>query len=127
VFSLTFAEKIIDFHKASRRLKAVMFIAWGMFITSITFTGLAICFIALAGGYAAHHQTQYLDQATLAWLLLISAGAMFVLGLLTLVTAAGFSAFTPEREPHEKSSQEKPSLPQDGPPPSSARTGVHNS
>ncbi|WP_395664409.1 hypothetical protein [Methylocella sp.] len=108
VFSLTFAEKIVDFQKSSLRIKSLMLAAWGMFIITISLAGLSICFIALAGGSAAYRQPVYLDQATSAWMLLVVAGAIFVLGLLTLVIAAGLSAFAPK--PNTISSDAPPAV-----------------
>jgi hypothetical protein len=98
VFSLTFAEKIVDFQKASRFLKAMMVTSWGMFIIAISLAGLAICFISLAGGSAVYRYPGFLGQATTAWELMIVAGGTFVLGLVVLVIAAGFSVFTPKHD-----------------------------
>jgi hypothetical protein len=96
MFSLTFAEKIVNFQTASRLLKTIMVAAWGLFIVAISLTGLALCLIALAGGSAAYHQLPgFLDEATTAWELMVVAGITFVLGLLSLVIAASFSAFMP--------------------------------
>jgi hypothetical protein len=98
VFPLTFAEKIVDFQKASTLLKTIMVASWGMFIIAISLTGLAICFITLAFDNALYKQWDYFNQATTAWELMIGAGVTFVLGLLILVIAAGFSAFMPKQK-----------------------------
>jgi hypothetical protein len=120
VVSLTFSEKIIDFPKASATQRLSLVATWVLFITSIIFCGVALCFLASAGGQAVFGDAPWYSPsngeqsgtrgngelvirnagtpgfvypAMLANLALLAAGASFVSGLATLIFAATLAAW----------------------------------
>jgi hypothetical protein len=106
VLSLTFSDKIVDFLNASRTQKAYLVITWVLFITSIIFFGVALCYLAVEGGMALYddHFTlritdneagsyYYSYPATMANMALLGAGISFTSGLATMIVAAALAAW----------------------------------
>jgi hypothetical protein len=101
VVSLTFSEKIIDFPKASNTQRAFLVITWVLFIISIIFCGVALCYLALAGGSALYDE--HFDPlassgdggafAVMASFALLGAGTFFTCGLATLIIAAALAVW----------------------------------
>lgn len=74
VLSLTFSDKIVDFLNASRTQKAYLVITWVLFITSIIFFGVALCYLAVEGGmalYDDHFTLRITDNEAGSYYLLI--------------------------------------------------------
>ena len=94
VFSLTFSEKIVNFHQAARSAKALLLIAWFCLIGAIISGGLGLVFISLAGGEAVYGAAgAYQGPAMTSYIWIIVAGCCFVLGLLSLIVTAIISIF----------------------------------
>jgi hypothetical protein len=94
VFSLTFAEKIVNFNSAGRSARLFISVSWCSLLLSIVSCGIAICYVALSGGAASANgdPRQYLPPMHNAILCLSIAGVLFVLALVTLIIAALTSA-----------------------------------
>jgi hypothetical protein len=101
VFSLTFTEKIINTNPRKRNQRWSVIICWLCFFVSIVMCGLAICFISLAGARAAYAR-DYGAYANLAWIFMICAGVVFVLGLMALMTAGILSVFREGINPRDE-------------------------
>jgi hypothetical protein len=106
VVSLTFSEKIIDFLKASLTQRVFLVITWVLFIISIILSGIALCYLAVAGGMAMYDEDFTLGASPdamrydyftypvrLANYALIGAGTSFTSGLATLIFAAALAAW----------------------------------
>jgi BON domain len=95
VFSLTFSEKIINFHQASRSAKMLLLIAWVLLIGSIVACGLGLVFISLAGGQAVYGaKSNYQPLALTSYKWIIAAGLAFVVGLVFLIITAVVSIYS---------------------------------
>jgi hypothetical protein len=94
VFSITFSEKIADFPRASKRTRGLLLSAWSSFITAIITCGTGLCFVTVAAGVAIYGpgwpfpSIGYLQWANWGWLLILAAGALFVVGLILLMRTA---------------------------------------
>lgn len=89
VFSLTFSEKIADFHKATKAVKWLLLAAWFLFFTAIVLGGLAIYHIAFSGGAAlASNALGYRTAQAAAMTYAISGGCCFVSGLMAMMLSA---------------------------------------
>jgi hypothetical protein len=93
VFSLTLAEKIITFEKASPLAKRLLFFAWAVMIVSIITCGIGLCYNSLAGGRAATNRKNYNELAQVAYRWVFVAGGCFVLGLILLTASAAAPIF----------------------------------
>jgi hypothetical protein len=93
VFSLTLAEKIINFKEATRFAKMLLFFSWGVMILSIITCGIGLCYNSLAGGRAAAGLKDYKRIAPTAYIWIFIAGICFVLGLILLIGSAAAPIF----------------------------------
>lgn len=93
VFSLTFAEKIVDFQKAAQSARRRLIAAWVLFVCAIILCGVSMCLIAAAAGKVIYGSIPFLifdygDLALGSWICIIIAGVCFVSGLISMVSAA---------------------------------------
>lgn len=93
VFSLSLAEKIINFTAASRTAKLFLFFAWVAMILSVVTCGVGLCYNSLAGGRAANGLKDYHRFTPIAYKWLLVAGSFFVLGLALLIASAAAPIF----------------------------------
>jgi hypothetical protein len=95
VFSLAFAEKIGNYREGNWASRAPLSVAWCSFLLAILSCGVAICYVALAGGVASANSTpeEYWAPMDVAIKWMVSGGMLFVLGLLGLIITALRSAF----------------------------------
>jgi hypothetical protein len=94
VFSLTFAEKIADFRKATKLIKGVLLTAWCLFIVAIICGGVALYKISMAAGNALYgHDTSYYEGEYTAMNWAITGGGAFTLGLIALMLSAVGTVF----------------------------------
>jgi len=91
VFSLTFSEKIADFRNAPRWTRGLLVTSWCLLLTSILACGLGLVVNSLAAGRAVYGGA-YRELANSGYLLIISAGAALIAGLICLTLAAILSA-----------------------------------
>jgi hypothetical protein len=104
VFSLAFAEKIVNVQRSTRWARFLLLSTWVLFIGSIISCGLGLVYIALAGGQAIYGSGYYyLELANTCWRLVIVGGLLFILGLATLVAAAIVSLFASQACPSDQS------------------------
>jgi hypothetical protein len=97
VLSLTFAEKIVNFHKAHHTAHRCLIAAWILFVASIILCGVAMCLIVAAAGTIIYGSipfitTDYFRLAVASWACVIVAGCAFVIGLIMMVGAAVISS-----------------------------------
>lgn len=88
VFSLTLADKVVNFAQATRTTKAMLLSAWCFMILSIITCGIGLCYNSLAGGRAASNVDGYMDIAYTGYKWVFVAGICFVLGLILLIASA---------------------------------------
>jgi energy-coupling factor transporter transmembrane protein EcfT len=96
VFSLAFAEKIVNFSQSTLKTRALLIFAWTCFVLSIIMCGLSLCAISAAAGIVIYGEIPLAgfdwDSLALAsWALVIAAGITFVMGLCLLILAAATS------------------------------------
>jgi hypothetical protein len=87
VFSLTFSEKIADFRNATRWTQRLLVASWCLMLLSILACGLGLVANSVAGGQAVYGGT-YRRLAGYGYLLIITAGATLIAGLMSLTLAA---------------------------------------
>jgi hypothetical protein len=88
VFSITFSEKIVSRERDVAGTRQRLLAAWVAFIVSIVVCGGGLVLMSLAGGFATYGLGDYLRLASIAWVLILIAGSLFVLGLISLLVAA---------------------------------------
>ena len=88
VISLTFSDKVVNFSSASVTSKWLIIAAWSSLLLSIIFCGLGLLFITIAAGNAVFGGNTYQSTAYKSYVLIVSAGALFILGLLLLMATA---------------------------------------
>jgi hypothetical protein len=93
VISITFSEKMVGGQSANRRSRLALSSCWLFLIISIIICGFALVLITIAAGEAIYGGTSYLSMASRAWYLMIGAGTLFALGLLSLAIAGIFSLY----------------------------------
>jgi hypothetical protein len=94
VFSLTFAEKIIDFKTATPLAKYSLLGGWCAFMLAIILSGIGLAYITVAAGrivYQERTDPLHVPTVTLGWM--STAGGFFVLGLCLFLVAVASSAF----------------------------------
>jgi hypothetical protein len=95
VFSITFSEKIINYQTASTKARLLLLLSWVLFALAIITCGLALCYLALAGGQAVYGQGNYYPAfAYTSYQLIITAGFCFILGLITLIGTGALAIFS---------------------------------
>lgn len=95
VFSPTFSEKIVDFKNSRRVPKVLLFSSWTLLVASIISCGVALTYLALAGGQAVYGKGDYyLDLASTCYAFVLAGGMFFIMGLVALVVAGMASIFT---------------------------------
>jgi hypothetical protein len=88
-FTVTFAEKIIDFGQAFPLQKHLLLFAWVLFIVSITAIGVGLWWNYNASMHAMHGDSQGAWKRTRkVYFLFLFGGSSFVVGLTFLVLAA---------------------------------------
>jgi hypothetical protein len=92
VVSVAFGEKVVNFEKALIGEKVLLLLCWASIVASIILGGLAVVYIGIAAGAAVYGSIDY-ENANLAWLLMLVAGTIFVLGLIFLVLSAASAMF----------------------------------
>ncbi len=86
VFSLTFSEKIVGYPRASRTAKTYLIITWGLFLGAIVAAGIGLALMALAAGDVVYGgEAGYPPRAFAAYDWIVSAGILFIGGLLALM------------------------------------------
>jgi H+/Cl- antiporter ClcA len=98
VFSLTFSEKIANFNSAKSSVRWTITVAWCCMLLAIVGGGVSICYVALAGGAASGNgpPEQYWSTMNTGIFWLGSAGLLFVLGLVSLLTSTLQTAWKSE-------------------------------
>jgi hypothetical protein len=95
VFSLTFSEKIVDFRRSRNSAKVLLLSSWTLLVASIVSCGIALTYLALAGGQAVYGEGDYyLELANKSYGCVIGSGLFFITGLTTLVSAGMIGTFT---------------------------------
>jgi hypothetical protein len=109
VFSLTFSEKIVDFRSSPKSPKILLFSSWTLFVASIISCGIALTYLALAGGQAVYGcDDYYLELANKCYSFVMGAGVFFVTGLIALVLAGMIATFA--KGPNSHSASPNPDL-----------------
>ena len=95
VFSLAFAEKVVDIKNADIISKGCLGAAWCSFFTAIVSCGVAICYVALSGGAASANRGReaYWTPMRSAIKWLTASGALFTIGLMALIVTTIRSIF----------------------------------
>jgi hypothetical protein len=107
VFSVTFSEKVVVLHTATRNQRRTMMACWALLIASIVFSVVALCLLSWASSAAAYQSSlmpelrmmysrSFWEYAGAANFFLLIAGIAFVSSLICL-TVAGYSAATGSR------------------------------
>jgi hypothetical protein len=89
VFSLTFADKVIEFSKTSEITRVVLLSSWSCLLGSLVGCGIALAYISLAAGQVVYRERkdfQSISERTLVGVVI--SGALFVLGLIALAFAS---------------------------------------
>lgn len=105
VFSLSFSEKVFDFHNSTKRKKLIVISGWCLFILSIIFCGLGLVANAIAGGCAVielsegiKHMGNYYHPKSISNLFILFSGSLFILGLIFSMIAAIIASQTIKNE-----------------------------
>jgi hypothetical protein len=98
VFSLTFADRVVGLAPGYRPAKVALIGAWSVFLLAVAIIGIAIIGLALAGARAVYGG-DFEGQAARAYLLLVSAGLLFVVGLSAMIAAAVLKMRLREAQP----------------------------
>lgn len=89
VLSVTFSEKVVNFGKAGKPTKLLLFTYWALLIFSLIASGLGMAFIASAAGKILYGGIPILDfhyahLALTAWAFTLLAGISYVSALIAL-------------------------------------------
>jgi hypothetical protein len=99
VLSVTFSEKIVDFPRARLWPRIFLFSCWVLLICAIIAGGIALMYLAMAGGQAVYGGSgRYPTDAWTAYRLIIGAGTCFVAALVCLATAGATSLFRTRKD-----------------------------
>jgi hypothetical protein len=115
VFSLTFSDKIVDFPRASSRIRLLLITSWAMFIAAIASCGLGLVLVFVAGVRAQNSAIgiDYQAWSVFGWWgvragwALLAAGSLFTLGLVLLISS-GIASLRGSATRHDQST---PNLP----------------
>ncbi|MBN8212936.1 MAG: hypothetical protein J0M09_08445 [Xanthomonadales bacterium] len=93
VFSVTFSEKVIDFHKSATNQKFIVFLAWILFSIALAACGLGIYLNYLTAEAAisakiSGDMADFLTFERLSYMAQDAAALLYVLGLFVLVSSA---------------------------------------
>ena len=88
VITLTFSEKIVKFEDASKVSKWLIISSWTSFLLAIISCGLGLLFITMAAGKAAYQGIKNYSQITSAYIMIIVAGGLFILGLILIISTS---------------------------------------
>ena len=89
VFSLTFADKVIEFSKTSEITRVVLLSSWSCLLASLVGCGIALAYISLAAGQVVYGERKDFQSISVRTIVgVVIAGALFVLGLIALAFAS---------------------------------------
>ncbi len=93
VFSVTFSEKVVDFHKSARTQKLTVFLAWILLAVALAACGAGIYlnYLTAEAAIAAKSSgniSAFRALEGLSYLAQDLAGLLYVIGLFVLVTSA---------------------------------------
>jgi hypothetical protein len=102
VLSLTFSEKVIGFSQAPPSTRRTLFAAWALFIFALISAGLSLCLIAAAAGKLLYGAIPFFDHPYWMFslgstILILVAGASYVVGLIVLAVAAAMAIGYPAK------------------------------
>ncbi|MES2938808.1 MAG: hypothetical protein V4864_14065 [Pseudomonadota bacterium] len=98
VFSITFSEKIVEFHKADVWPRRLLLFAWSMLVSAFLAGGLSLTMLFVSASRAAGNHPGWGRLMELGGLTLFAAGGAFVLALLTLVACGVLAVLRRERD-----------------------------
>jgi hypothetical protein len=92
VFSIAFAEKIVNFQASTKAARAFLVSCWVLLVGAIVLTGVSVCAIAAAGGAALYGDPKSVGGDVMQWAGLANtfalwAGGVFVAALVSMVAA----------------------------------------
>lgn len=87
-FSVSFAEKVFDFQHSDGAKRRLIIFGWCFYLLSVILCGLGLTINSLAGGDAVYRQTNYRSLGEWAYLFIILAGFLFILGLTVSIISA---------------------------------------
>lgn len=95
VFSITFSEKIVDFHNAPFKQKMMLYVSWGTFILSLGLCGYGLYTNYLAAEIAIKNiagltDISFKNMANVSKLLQDLSAMLFGLGMTLLVSTSIF-------------------------------------
>ena len=89
VFSLTFADKVIEFSKTSEVTRVVLLSSWSCLLGSLVGCGIALAYISLAAGQVVYGERKDFQSISVRTIVgVVISGALFVLGLIALAFAS---------------------------------------
>jgi len=89
VFSLSFADKVIEFSKTSEITRVVLLSSWSCLLASLVGCGIALAYISLAAGQVVYGERKDFQSISVRTIVgVVIAGALFVLGLIALAFAS---------------------------------------
>jgi len=89
VFSLTFADKVIEFSKTSEITRVVLLSSWSCLLGSLVGCGIALAYISLAAGQVVYGERKDFQSISVRTIVgVVISGALFVLGLIALAFAS---------------------------------------
>ena len=89
VFSLTFADKVIEFSKTSEITRVVLLSSWSCLLGSLVGCGIALAYISLAAGQVVYGERKDFQSISVRTIVGVGiSGALFVLGLIALAFAS---------------------------------------
>ena len=116
VFSVTFSEKIVNFHTAGRWARSFLLGAWVLFVVAIAGGGTSMTALFLAAGRARGREGDWADLMVIGGYILFAAGGAFCFGLLSLAMAGAVSVLQGSIDksytttPNEASNSESPAV-----------------
>jgi F0F1-type ATP synthase membrane subunit c/vacuolar-type H+-ATPase subunit K len=89
VFSLSFADKVIEFSKTSEITRVVLLSSWSCLLGSLLGCGIALAYISMAAGQVVYRERRDFQSISVRTLVgVVISGALFVLGLIALAFAS---------------------------------------
>ena len=89
VFSLSFADKVIEFSKTSEITRVVLLSSWSCLLGSLVGCGIALAYISLAAGQVVYGERKDFQSISVRTIVgVVISGALFVLGLIALAFAS---------------------------------------
>lgn len=98
VFSVTFSEKIVDFHNADDWPRRLLLFTWAMLAVAFVAGGLSLTMLFVAASRAAGNHPHWGRLMELGGFTLFAAGGAFVLGLLALAACGVLAVQSRKRD-----------------------------